>query len=78
MQLLTKARALLNFHAAYRLCTFDTRALHHILNTPSVYEKPALARNLLADLMGRGLITAEGMTTMIWTNATRPELYMVY
>lgn len=65
--------AFLNFAAAYRLCTFDARALHHVLNTPSIYEKPALARNLLADLMGRGLLTAEGTLTVARCSAMRRD-----
>ncbi|KAH7101315.1 cytochrome P450 [Auriculariales sp. MPI-PUGE-AT-0066] len=47
------------FLSSYRLCTFDHRALQHILNTTTVYQKPEIARRSLTQLLGEGLLTAE-------------------
>ncbi|KAH7101314.1 cytochrome P450 [Auriculariales sp. MPI-PUGE-AT-0066] len=47
------------FLNSYRLCTFDHRALNHILNTTSIYHKPEVTRKGISRLFGEGLLTAE-------------------
>jgi hypothetical protein len=43
----------------YRLCTFDTRALHHILTHNYKYQKPEQVRYNLSRILGEGLSTIE-------------------
>jgi hypothetical protein len=38
-----------------RLCTFDTKALSHILSHTEIYQKPDMARNALARMVGHGM-----------------------
>ncbi|KAH7101316.1 cytochrome P450 [Auriculariales sp. MPI-PUGE-AT-0066] len=54
-----KTYAYRSFFNSYKLCTFDTRALHHILNTNSIYQKPELQRRNIIKLLGEGLLTSE-------------------
>ncbi|KAI0252853.1 cytochrome P450 [Lactifluus subvellereus] len=43
-----------------RIITMDLRALNHILNSPE-FEKTDDARLLLGDILGKGLLTVEGL-----------------
>jgi cytochrome P450 len=43
-----------------RLVTTDAFALAHVLQNPDVYRKPGYARRMIAQLLGKGLLVAEG------------------
>lgn len=44
-----------------RLFTVDTRALNYILSHSNEYQKPALARYNLGEVLGEGLLIVEGL-----------------
>ncbi|KAH8102195.1 cytochrome P450 [Cristinia sonorae] len=43
-----------------RLFTMDPVSMNHILKNPSIYEKPWYSRDLIASLLGRGMLASEG------------------
>ena len=43
-----------------RLLTMDPTSMAHILKRTDIYEKPALSRRHIADLIGTGMLSAEG------------------
>ncbi|KAG9003004.1 hypothetical protein FRB94_001626 [Tulasnella sp. JGI-2019a] len=47
-------------HFDERLLTLDPKAMAHILNSPSVYEKPWQSQRLINGLIGPGLLSSEG------------------
>nr|AVZ23853.1 cytochrome P450 [Thanatephorus cucumeris] len=50
------------FLSSYRLFTVDPRALSYIMSQPGSFPKPENVRRSLADVLGEGLLFAEGET----------------
>ncbi|KAI0337211.1 cytochrome P450 [Trametopsis cervina] len=45
-----------------RLFTLDPKAINHILQNSTLYEKPEPSRRLISNLIGVGMLSAEGVT----------------
>jgi cytochrome P450 len=57
---------------APRLLTTDTRAIAHVLQHTDVYQKSALARRMLSQVLGAGVLVAEGEPHRIQRKALNP------
>jgi cytochrome P450 len=54
------------------LLTTDLRAIHHILNRTDIYHKPPTAQRGLAQVLGWGVIVAEGEKHRLQRKALNP------